>query len=153
MLRWANPDQDAAALGQVFFDAVRTGPSPYTQAQREAWMPHVPEPCKFADRLRAQRVAVAQEQGDAVGFMTLTPDGYIDLAYVLPTHRGRGLFVKLYDKLEAEALLLGIQRLYTHASLMAQPAFHKVGFLIIQHETVERAGECLARAEMEKHLK
>ena len=152
MLRWADPDQDAAALSQVFFDAVRDGPSPYTQAQRMAWMPQAPAPEVFADRLRAQHVVLAEAKGTVVGFMTLAEDGYLDLAYILPSHRGSGLFGMLYRKLEAAARELGIARLHTHASLMAQPAFRKVGFLTIQNETVERAGEHLQRAEMEKHL-
>ena len=33
---------DAAQLADVFFAAVREGPSPYTEAQRAAWLPDKP---------------------------------------------------------------------------------------------------------------
>ena len=54
--------------------------------------------------------------------------------------------------LEATARAEWEPRLWTHASLMAQPAFAALGFAVIQHETVARAGQTLSRAQMEKPL-
>jgi putative acetyltransferase len=150
-IREARPE-DAPALAQVFFAAVREGASLYTQAQRAAWLPEPPEPTAFAARLARNAVVVAETSGALVGFMTLDAAGYIDLAFVRPEHQGRGVFRALSARLEVLARAEGMQRLSVHASLMAQPAFRAAGFAVIQHETVQRGGEVLARAEMEKYL-
>lgn len=145
-------ETDAEALADVFFRAVREGPSPYSDAQRAAWLPAPPDTADFAARLAAQHVVLAEVAGAPVGFMTLDAEGYVDLAFILPTHRGRGVFRALCDAVERRARQQAATRLSTHASLMAQPAFRAVGFAVIHHETVERAGQELPRALMEKRL-
>ncbi|WP_299502399.1 GNAT family N-acetyltransferase [uncultured Roseobacter sp.] len=152
MLRRAHP-ADAPELAQVFFAAVREGPSPYSQVQRRAWLPEPPTGERWASRLARLETVVAESDGRITGFMTVEPGGYIDLAFVLPEHQGTGLFRKLYDRIEQWARGRQEPRLWTHASLMAQPAFRAMGFLVIHHETVVRDGQSLARAEMEKRLK
>jgi putative acetyltransferase len=150
-VRWATED-DAPQLGAIFFAAVREGPSLYSDAARKAWLPAVPGPVVWAVRLAANDVAVADVGDRAVGFMTLDAAGYIDLVFVLPAYQRRGVFRALCSRIEARARSLGILRLTVHASLMAQPAFRAAGFLVIQKETVERGGERLRRARMEKTL-
>ena len=151
MIRWATPE-DAALLADVFFRSVREGDSPYTQAQRIAWMPKAPETGPFAQRLAKKECVLKEVDGEPVGFMTVEPGGYVDLAFILPQYRGQGIFRALYEAIEDRARDTGERRLHTHASLMAEPAFRTVGFRVIQRETVERAGEFLRRAEMEKVL-
>lgn len=150
-IKWSDGN-DAHALAQVFYDAVRLGPSPYTQVQRVAWMPHVPATDVFRKRLARQHVAVAHINARPVGFLTLDDTGYLDLAFILAQHRGRGLFRMLYDAIETRAAVMHLTRLHTHASLSAQPAFQSVGFCVIQFEMVTLSGVHLRRAEMEKHL-
>ncbi|MCV3271637.1 GNAT family N-acetyltransferase [Roseobacter sinensis] len=151
MIRWAAP-QDAEALGQVFYSAVRDGPSPYTEAQRAAWVRDVPSGPRWAARLTPLRIAVAEVDGTVAGFMSIESGGYIDLAFIRPAHRGAGLFRQLAARVEDHARSKGEPLLWTHASLMAQPAFRAVGFSTIHHERVERHGEHLDRARMEKRL-
>lgn len=144
--------QDADALGQVMYDAIHSGASRYTAAQRAAWQSTPNSGAKWAERLAEQDVWLAEEDGNARAFLTLRKDGYVDMAFVRGDAQGRGLFRRLYDHLEAAALVQGHRRLWTHASLMAQPAFLAVGFHVIRHESVARHGETLDRAEMEKPL-
>ncbi len=151
-VRWATPD-DAPVLASVFYEAVRKGPSPYSDAQRVAWVPATPDPLTWRSRLNAGRVSVSELDGRVAGFMLLTQGGYIDLAFVLHDFRGRGVFRALYKAIEKAARRAGMVHLRTHASLMAEPAFRAVGFRVIQWETVTRAGETLRRAEMEKTLR
>jgi len=142
---------DADVLGLVMWRAIREGASAYTQAQRNAWLDVPPVGEAWDAKLAGQAVHVASVEGVVVGFMTL--DGnYIDLAYVLPEWQGRGVFSALIARVEGEARDAGLPRLWVHASLMAQPAFLARGFHVIAHETVERNGQTLARAEMEKRL-
>ena len=46
----------------------------------------------------------------------------------------------------------GIKRLWTHASLIAEPAFAARGFHVIARQTVERSVETLDSTKMEKVL-
>jgi len=144
--------KDAAVLADVFFRSIREGSSPYTEAQRAAWLPARLSQAQFARRIGGMYVVVAEDRRRVVGFMGMMPDGCIDLAFILPEARGRGAFRHLYELIEFEAQAQALPVLRTHASLMAQPAFRAVGFSVIQQETVERGGQHLRRALMEKKL-
>ena len=143
---------EAEALGHVMWDAIHAAPSRYTPAQRTAWLPAPPGGDGWQNKLAGQDVWVAEDGQAPVGFLTLAAAGYIDLAYTRAAAQGRGVFTALYRALEHQARAQSLPRLWTHASLMAQPAFAAVGFHVIAHETVTRSGEVLARAEMEKVL-
>ncbi len=135
------------------YDAVHNGKSPYSEAQRNAWVPEPRSGETWNSRLEDQDI-VLQEQGARIdGFMSLTPDGYVDFAYIRPPAQGSGLFKKLYARLEAKAMAEGQTRLWVHASLAAKPAFSAVGFSVCQKEQVEISGEALVRYEMEKILR
>ncbi|MDO5613511.1 MAG: GNAT family N-acetyltransferase [Paracoccus sp. (in: a-proteobacteria)] len=151
MIRWAGP-QDAEALGRVMFDAIHRGRSPYSPAQQNAWLPAPNSGRAWAGRLARQRVAMAEQDGNAIGFMTLAEDGCIDLAYLLPEYRGHGLFRQLYERLEQDARQRGLDSLYTHASLMAEGPFMAAGFVTEQAEHVARGDQVLARFLMRKWL-
>ncbi len=150
-LRWATPADDDA-LGQIMYDAVRNGPSRYTEAQRAAW---VSEPRKGADwtaKLARQHAIIGEQDARILGFMTLAAEGYVDFAFIRPEAQGSGLFRQLYNKIEARARSEGETRLWTHASLMAHSAFAAMGFTILTPETVQTGGQSLDRFKMEKRL-
>lgn len=63
-----------------------------------------------------------------------------------------GLFRRLFAMIEDKARSQNEPRLWTHASLMAQPAFAAVGFALVERQLVEMGGESLERAVMEKDL-
>ena len=143
---------DNPALGEVMFDAVRNGPSLYTPTQQAAW---VPEPRSGADwdtRLASQCVFLAERDGLIQGFLTLDPPDYVDFAYIRPGSQGQGLFRRLHDAVEQEAVQRGQTRLHVHASLMARPAFAAMGYQVVQEETVDIRGEKFRRFAMEKAL-
>ncbi|WP_428543132.1 GNAT family N-acetyltransferase [Profundibacter sp.] len=148
-MRWATP-ADYAELGKVMYDAVRHGSSAYSEAQRQAWVPLPRDGADWHTRLAGQDILVYEDGRQITGFISLTPLGYIDFAYVRPAAQGMGLFRNLYTGIETHAQECGITHLTTHASLMAQPAFAAVGFKVVQHEEVQIRGEVFKRAKMEK---
>lgn len=147
----ADTPEAAAVLGQIMYAAIHADPSPYTPAQRQAWCGQAPNSAAWQTRLAQQEVFVAERQAGPVGFMTLArPE--IDLAFVLPGARGQGVFRGLYDASEHCARMQKITRLTTYASLMAQPAFARMGFVILHQEEVPRGSQVLSRALMAKDL-
>ncbi|MCT8162054.1 GNAT family N-acetyltransferase [Pseudoruegeria sp. SHC-113] len=150
-IRLADP-ADFTALGQVMYAAIHATPSPYSAEARTAWLPAPNSGPAWEARLASQFVLLADSPAGPAGFASLTPDGYIDLAFLLPAARGTGLFRQLIAGLEAEAWRRGIARLHTHASLAAEGPFRALGFAELQRETVLRAGIALRRVAMEKPL-
>jgi putative acetyltransferase len=150
-LNWAT-STDTDALADIVFDAVRNGPSKYTEAQRAAWVPVRRGGEAWAARLEGQVIAIARDESRAVGFISLALQGYIDFAYIRPDAQGTGLFRRLFDMIEAKARSQNEPRMWTHASLMAEPAFAAVGFALIERQVVQIGNEHFKRAKMEKWL-
>ena len=143
---------DYEAIADVMFDAVRNGPSRYTEEQRRAWVPQSRRGVDWNERLYSQKVLVAIRAGELVGFMSLAAKGYIDLAFIRPSAQGTGVFRLLYEAIENVARKNEVTRLWVHASLMAEPAFSAMGFTIAKRETVQVGEQALDRFEMEKQI-
>lgn len=150
-LRLAEPD-DYTCLGEVMFDAVRNGDSPYSEAQRSAWVSQPRNGADWFKRLDRQAIVVAERDKAILGFMSLAESGYIDFAYIRPEAQGTGLFRRLYKLVESRAIDVGERRLWVHASLKAQPAFSAMGFRIVRPDTVTIGDQIFDRFEMEKAL-
>ena len=148
-LSWATAT-DYADLADVIFDAVRNGPSKYTEAQRTAWVPERRGGEEWEARLAGQSIATALDNGRMAGLVSLAPGGYIDFAFIRPEAQGTGLFRRLFSEIEVLSHSQGEPRLWTHASLMAEPAFAAVGFAVVERQIVQIGNEHLKRAVMEK---
>lgn len=143
---------DYDALGQLMFDAIHAEPSPYSLAERKAWRADPYSGSDWHQRLSDQTVFMAEDRDGPVGFLSLTPEGYVDLGYILPRGRGQGVFRSLYERLETDAKKTGLSRLSTHASLAAEGPFLAMGFDVTKRETVEIDRQSLRRSAMEKSL-
>lgn len=150
-LYYATP-ADHAQLADVIFDAVRNGPSLYTEPQRAAWMPERRSGPEWDGRLAGKDIIVGRDGAHIVGLMSIETGGYIDFAFIRPEAQGTGLFRRLFDKVEAHARAAHEPRLWVHASLMAQPAFAAVGFGVVEHQVVQIGDQDFKRAYMEKLL-
>jgi putative acetyltransferase len=148
--RWASRE-DYDCLGDIIFDAVRNGPSAYTEEQRAAWVPAPRRGTAWNERLATQDIIVVELAGKAVGFMSLV-EGYIDFAYLRPTYRGQGLFRRLLQHIEDRARANSIDCLCAHVSLTAHEAFAASGFEVQHREEVTLGSERLARFSMAKRL-
>ena len=149
--RWAAAD-DYDLLADIMFDAVRNGESRYTERQREAWVPVRRTGADWVERLNGQQIIVAEQDGEAVGFMTLAAGGYIDFAYIRPQAQHSGLFRQLLSRIVERAIATRAPLLWTHASLMAEPAFKSLGFTVRRREQVAIGKETFERCEMERRL-
>lgn len=143
---------DYDTLGEVMYEAVRKGRSHYSETQREAWVPEPRTGKDWFERLDKQAIVVAESSDQIVGFMSLAADAYLDFAYIRPSAQGSGLFRRMYAEIEQLAVKSSQDRIWVHASLMAQPAFASVGFSVLKRETVMIGKESFERYEMEKPL-
>lgn len=149
--RWAGA-ADYDLLADIMFDAVRNGPSRYTEQQRAAWVPARRSGPDWTARLQRQEIVVAEQDGRAVGFASLAEGGYVDFAYIRPEAQRTGLFRQLLGQIVERAAARGEPRLWTHASLMAEPAFGALGFTITRREVVTIGDQSFDRCEMERRL-
>ena len=134
------------------FDAVRNGASRYSEQQRVAWVPARRSGDVWIARLQSQDIIVAEQDGEAVGFVSLAEGGYVDFAYIRPEAQHTGLFRQLLLHIVERALAKREPLLWTHASLMAEPAFESLGFTIRKRERVRIGNQVFDRCEMEKPL-
>jgi putative acetyltransferase len=149
--RWASA-ADGDVLADIMFDAVRNGGSLYSEQQRAAWVPARRSGKDWIARLHGQDIIVAEQDGKAVGFVSLANGGYVDFAYVRPDAQHTGLFRQLLSRIVERAVEKREPLLWTHASLMAEPAFAKLGFTIRKRERVRIGNQKFDRCEMEKLL-
>lgn len=151
-VRRATP-QDHVALYGVYYRSVVEGAAAfYNDAQRAAWVgspyPKSDEPDPDDTLLRW----VAEVDGQIVGFMAITPDGYLDLAFVLPEWMGRGVAQAVYDQLLEWARRNRVTRLTAHSSHFARRFLEKQGWQVEYPELVARNGQELERFFMSLEL-
>lgn len=123
--------EDRAACALIFYRAIMEGTAAHlTEGERLAWAVS-PEPdWSKPDKLLAQWCWVAEAGGRATGFMSLCPDGLLDMAFVLPEAMGRGTAGALYDTLLAKARAKGLPRLTVLASVFSRGFLLKRGWRI-----------------------
>ncbi|MBW4650529.1 MAG: GNAT family N-acetyltransferase [Kastovskya adunca ATA6-11-RM4] len=147
-------EQDGVQLAQLFYDTVREiNIRDYSLNQVKAW---APEDIYFRDwaKVCSQRFTyVADDEGAIAGFGELESSGHIDCFYCHKDYQRRGIGSKIYGAIEAKADELGLNRLYTEASITAKPFFLDKGFSVVREQQVERGGEIFINYAMEKFLK
>jgi putative acetyltransferase len=153
MIVRAYQPEDANALAQIFFDAVRIGAAGhYSTDQLVAWAPLRPSAQVWAARLEGLTTWVA-EAGRPLGFMSMRDDGYLDLAFVAPDQRGKGVGQSLHAAVLAEARARALPRLTVEASLVAHSFFIRLGWQDIARQTIERHGQQIENFRMQRFIR
>ncbi len=67
-------------------------------------------------------------------------------------HQRMGIASALLTQIEASALTLDLQRLFTEASITAKPFFAAMGFVVIVQQVVECRGVELINYRMERRI-
>lgn len=136
MIVRAYQPEDADALAQIFYDAVRIGAAPYyATAQLQAWAPQRPSAAVWTARLTGLICFVACDP-QPVGFMALRADGYLDLAFVAPAQQRRGVASLLH------------QAVLTHA----QGFFAGKGWQTLARQSVQRHGQAIENFRMQREI-
>jgi putative acetyltransferase len=144
---------DAEALARVYRDSVTLlGAQGYDEAQVSVWASFADDLSSFRERLERGLTVVAEEDGIPVAFAQLNPADHVQFLYCAPSHARRGIATALYSWLELFAAQRGEEALTTDASRVSRGFFEKMGFEVVESETVERSGVILERFKMRKAL-
>lgn len=134
--------EDGPACEAVFARAVGEGATEfYSAAQRAAWMnaPHRVSGA-MAAKLAQDLCWVSEAKGQITGFLSMTAQGHLDMAYVLPEAMGKGHAAALYDAMLAHARHLGLKRLDVHASEYSRRFLERRGWRHDRVEVLHRQG-------------
>ena len=133
-------NDDARACAEVYFYAVQRGTNEkYTKEQRNAWAPKIPNPLTY---LADETCVIAEAQGKVIGFISMTADQHISMAFVHPDWHRQGVAGALYNRLLNTVCA---PPKTVHASLIAQPFFEKRGWVAIEKEEHVVRGVTLIR--------
>ena len=145
-------NHDAPIMTKIFFDAVHHGTQNYyTHEQRRAWGSDALIPERWRHRVNSMIGFMAEANGLPIGFITIDPEGFIDLAFVSPSALRKGVGWQLYKVVEEKALNLGALVLSTEASMAARPFFERQGWSVIEEQTVvKHVGVPLTNFKMQK---
>jgi putative acetyltransferase len=151
------PGRDAAPLAALFRAAIQTlAASHYDAAQRNAWAAVADDLDAFDARL-ARGVTLVAECRHAgspgyAAFGQLFPCDHVEMLYVAPAWKGRGLATALIARFEALAREAQAITLDTDASAIARPVFERAGFSLVAQEWVRRGSVSLPRFHLCKPL-
>lgn len=114
--------------------------SDYNEEQIQIWVSTLDNSCRWYSIFTNQLVLVAHIHGKTVGFCTLDNGTHIDLFYVHKDYQRCGIAQKLFLELEKKALENNQTEISVEASLTAKPFFEKIGFRLVQNQTVVKKG-------------
>jgi putative acetyltransferase len=144
---------DTQEIAKLFYDTVHEiNLRDYTKAQVDAWAPADIDIESWTQSLSSKFTFVAEEGGKIAGFGELETSGHIDRFYCHKDFQRKGVGTQILEQIELQAKILGIQKLFTEASITAKPFFESHGFTVLKQQEVERRGQKLINFVMKKSL-
>lgn len=148
-------ETDLGSCVKLFYETVHSvNAKDYTSEQLDVWAPGTVE----ANDPRVQTILshiayVAEIDTVFVGFGDMTEDGYLDRLYVHKDYQRLGIASAIVEKLEEQAVKLGVNEITTHASITAKPFFESFGYVVFKQQEVDVSGIKLTNFIMKKNLK
>lgn len=123
---------DVSSIQRVFRSAVlAVDQGYYTKQELSDWASCGDDAEKWCQKIEEQLFFVAQNEVDqVVGFVSITPDGSLDLLYVAGEMQGLGIGAKLLNWIEKEAQSIEIKNIRSEVSKAALPLFLQHGYRI-----------------------
>lgn len=140
--------KDAQATLSLFLDTVKSiNARDYSDCQIKVWVNPNKDLNQWNLSLLQNHSFVAQIKGEIVGFIDISPSGYLDRLFVHKDHQGQGIASTLFQKVID---LFDFKKITTHSSISAKPFFLSKGFTVIKEQQVELQGVYLTNFVMEK---
>jgi putative acetyltransferase len=148
---WTPEDTDA--LADLFRRSVREVASrDYRPAQIEAWAAAPGNAQEWTERMRKRVVFVADEAGQAIGFIQYEPPDHIDMTYVHPQRQRMGVASALLAEVEEKARKRGVGLLNVEASITSRPFFEARGYEVLTPQVVTVRDQDFLNYRMAKRL-
>ena len=145
---------DTQAIIILFREAVHAIASKhYSPEQIAVWAPQEIDAARWQKSLEETITFVAEIDSTIVGFINTTREGYLDRLYIHKDYQGGRVSYALFKKIEATAKELGLTKITTDCSITAKVPAERMGFVVLQEQTVMRKGVPLINYKMEKILK
>ncbi len=144
---------DTEEIMQLFYDTVhKINIRDYSSEQVDAWATKDMDAAQWSEQLQSRMTYVAEEQGKLIGFAELEQTGHINCFYCHAEYQRMGVGTQLLNQIQSKAKNLGIQKLFTEASITAKQFFERQGFRVITAQEVERRGMKFINYVMEKDI-
>ncbi|HGS5672503.1 TPA: N-acetyltransferase family protein [Vibrio parahaemolyticus] len=144
-------ESDARALWAIFYHTIRNvNIRDYSQEQVVAWAPDNFGPEVWQLKMNSIAPFVAEIDGDIVGYTDLQENGLIDHFFCHHEHQGKGIGRSLMEHVLNVGKQQGIYTFYSEVSITARPFYERLGFKVVQEQTVEVRGQKLRNFVMEK---
>jgi putative acetyltransferase len=148
--------EDCAPTREVFERAVhRTALCDYARDQVDAWARtgfSADESAAWGAEREASQTIVAIEGGKVIGFSDLLDGRVLDMLYVDPVFKRRGVATALFARVLSLAEEAGIANLETDASITARPFFERHGFVVVAEQTPRVRGVEMTNFKMRRAL-
>ncbi|HET8736431.1 MAG TPA: GNAT family N-acetyltransferase [Pricia sp.] len=143
---------DKGELQELFVGSIlEVCKTDYTSEQLVVWSSGIKNKKRWQNILTNQVVLVSEKNRQITGFCTL--DGnHIDLFYVHKDHQRKGIAKKLYTEIEKVAKQQGQNELTSNVSKTARAFFEKIGFNVVNEQTVQIENVKLTNFEMAKKI-
>jgi putative acetyltransferase len=144
---------DLLELQGLFVDTIsNVCRTDYNRNQIDAWTSTIENQKRWQDILTNQFVLLARDKEILVGFCTLDKGNYVDFLYVHKDYQRQGVAYKLYLEIEQEAKRQLQTELTSEVSKTARLFFEKVGFKVMNEQTVMVQDVELTNYKMTKKL-
>jgi putative acetyltransferase len=151
-IRHGQPD-DISELQKLFVSSITTVcTADYNTEQITVWTAGVNNNAYWIDLTTKQFLLIVHNNESILGFGSLKDFNHFDMLYVHPNHQGEGIASALYLAIETEAKQQNQTLLTADVSKTALPFFEKMGFTVINPQTIIRQGVELTNFKMKKVL-
>ena len=124
----------------------------YSPEQLEAWAPKHFNEKKFYDSLYGCFNRVMICDGVMAGFISVSPDGYINRLYTHSKYQNMGIASRLLEEAEKWAVSMGLDSFYLDASLTARNFYINRGFKDYGESPLQRGNVVIDAVLMRKVL-
>ena len=144
---------DADACLSLFRNTIhRVNIRDYSPGQINAWAPVDVEVPNWASRFTGRIAYVACQHEAIIGFGDMTTAGHLDRLFVSAENQRQGIARGLLERLMTDAIQQNCDRITTEASITAKPFFERLGFTVLEQQSVECRGVQLINYKMQRIL-
>lgn len=145
---------DLAGITRLFFATVNNVNSKdYSAEHIQAWAEAALDQEYWQGKISSLYFWVAEAvDGELLGFISLTPEGYLDHVFVHDKHQHEGIATAMLEVLEAKARELGLSKIDSDVSITAKPFFDQQGYVVEKENRKEWKGLVFVNYRMGKEL-